>query len=290
MTLGIEFREREVAAVLADEHGRITASDVQPGLTAASIAAAVESVGGRSAARAGIATRNPSETDSELIGQVSRAAGATSAPRVVTIGSATALAEQWCGAARDSRFVAALTATDCVHSGIVIDGRPFEGAHGLAGAAAWLALNPVERDDYRRLGCLESEIGAGGIVRRLVWRVKAGDPSRVADTVGGDLSAITVKHVFDGARNGDGVAIAVVRDTARYIGMAVGNLVAIVDPDVIVLGGLIADAADLLVDACRTEALRRVSVAAASFLKIVPGTIGPDAPALGAARAAMLER
>src|SRR5439155_283518 len=81
----------------------------------------------------------------------------------------------------------ALTAADSVHSGLVIDGVPFEGAHGLAGAAAWLALNPVEREDYRRFGSLEAEIGAAGIVRRLVWRIKSGDRSRVLDMAGGDI-------------------------------------------------------------------------------------------------------
>ena len=57
-----------------------------------------------------------------------------------------------------------------------------------AASIAWLALNPVEREDYRKIGCLEAEVAAAGIVRRLIWRIKAGDRSRVADAVGGDLS------------------------------------------------------------------------------------------------------
>src|SRR5690606_4244577 len=134
------------------------------------------------------------------------AAGAQRAPRVVTRGTAVALAEQWCGIARGAGHVVALTVADNVHAGIVIDGRPFEGAHHLAGAAGWLALNPVEREDYRKIGCLEAEIGAAGIVRRLVWRLKAGDHSRALDMASGSLSAITVAHVFEAARDGDGVA------------------------------------------------------------------------------------
>jgi predicted NBD/HSP70 family sugar kinase len=107
---------------------------------------------------------------------------------------------------------------------------------------------------------------------------------------GGRLSDITVPQVFDAARQDDGVAIAVVRDTARYIGMAIGNLVAIVDPDVVVLGGLMAEAADLLLEPLRAEAARRMSPSVAGTLQIVPGVLGDDAPALGAARAAMLVR
>jgi len=188
------------------------------------------------------------------------------------------------------RQVIALIAADTVHSGLVIDGVPFEGAHGLAGAAAWLALNPVEREDYRRFGSLEAEIGAAGIVRRLVWRIKSGDQSRVLDMAGGDIAAIKVYQIFDAARNGDGVSISVIRDTARYVGMAVANLVAIADPDVVVLGGLIADAADQLLQASQTEALRRLPKNMADSLTVCAATLGDDGGPLGAARAAMIAR
>jgi glucokinase len=223
-----------------------------------------------------------------MVVAAARAAGATGAPRVVTRGTAVALAEHWCGAARGANHVVTLTATDSVHAGIVIHGRPFEGAHGLAGAAGWLALNPVEREDYRKIGCLEAEIGVAGIVRRLIWRLKSGDISRVLEMAGGDMTTITVKQIFDAARTGDGVAVAVVRDTARYVGMAVGNLVALVDPDVVLLGGVMADAADLLLEPVRTEAARRMRSSAAGSVRIAAANLGDDAGALGAARAAML--
>jgi glucokinase len=129
-----------------------------------------------------------------------------------------------------------------------------------------------------------------GIVRRLVWRLKSGDASRALDMAGGNMSALTHKHVFDAARGGDGVAISVVRDTAKYIGMAIGNLVAVVDPDVVVLGGLIAEAGDLLIEPARAEASRRMSSAVAGAVRITTAELGDDGGALGAARAAMLAR
>ena len=79
---------------------------------------------------------------------------------------------------------------------------------------------------------------AAGIVRRLIWRVKAGDRSRVIDAAKGNFSSVTVDHVLNGARDGDGVAISVVRDTAKYLGMAAANMVAVADPDMLVLGGI----------------------------------------------------
>src|SRR5205814_1748613 len=97
------------------------------------------------------------------------------------------------------------------------------GADALAATLA--ARADVEGEDYRRLGCLEAEVGSAGIVRRLVWRIKSGDRSRVADMVDGNLAAIRVEQVFAAARDRDGVAVSVVRDTAKYIGMALANLV-----------------------------------------------------------------
>ena len=99
-----------------------------------------------------------------------------------------------------------------------------------------------------------------------------------------------MQHIFDAARKGDGVSISVVRDTARYIGMAVANLVAVTDPNVVVLGGLIADAADQLLQPARTEALRRLPRSMAESLTVSAATLGDDGGPLGAARAATIAR
>jgi len=284
----VEVRDGAVASVAANENGDILARATTDGHGATSAAAAVRAVNGGESTGLGVAvkdTRDPSI--SEAVTAAAGAAGGRS-PRVVTVGTAIALAEQWSGAAKGASHVVALCVADQVYGGLVCDGRPFEGAHGLAGSAGWLALNPVEREDYRQLGCLEAEIGVSGIVRRLVWRLKAGDMSRVLDMANGDLSAITVRQIFEAARAGDGVAISVVRDTARYIGMAVGNLCSVVDPDVVVLGGLIADAADLMVEPAVAEATKRMPARLSQTVRIATAMLGEDGPALGAARAALL--
>jgi glucokinase len=165
-------------------------------------------------------------------------------------------------------------------------GSERRGSHHHGALVAWLALNPVEREDYRKIGCVEAEVAAAGIVRRLVWRVKAGDPSKVADDVGGNLSAITADQILDAARHHDGVAVSVVRETAKYLGMAAANLVAITDPEMLVLGGVMASAADLLRDLVHTELARRLPKTTMDALIIVPAALGSDAAAIGAARLA----
>jgi predicted NBD/HSP70 family sugar kinase len=288
--VGVEVREDAVLAVAADAHGVISRRGRSDGVTGMSAASAIRDVlDGSFPSSVGVAVRDRFDPGlSDIMTAVSDAVGSPTSPHIVTRGCAVALGEWWCGAARDARQIVALAAADTVHSGLIVNGVPFEGAHGLAGAAAWLALNPVEREDYRRLGSLQAEIGAAGIVRRLVWRIKSGDASRVLDMAGGDIGAIQVHQIFDAARNGDGVSISVVRDTARYVGMAVANLVAIVDPDIVVLGGLIADAADQLLQPSQAEALRRLPKSMADSLTVCAATLGDDGAPLGAARAAMI--
>ena len=163
-------------------------------------------------------------------------------------GTAAAVAEAWVGAGRGVQDLVYFAVGEHTIGGIVRAGAAVTGAHGRAASVAWMSLNPVEREDYRKIGCLEAEVAAAGIVRRLIWRIKSGDRSRVQDVVENDLTRITLDHVLDGARNGDGVSISVVRDTAKYLGMAAANLVVIADPELLVLGGIMASAADLLLD------------------------------------------
>jgi glucokinase len=253
------------------------------------------------AAERAIAAVVAQSTDARVIGVAAATPGAPAiaaivaalAPRldradrqIVPSGTAAAVAEAWIGAARGARDVAFFAVAEHATAGLVRDGAAVTGSRGRAASVAWLALNPVEREDYRRTGCLEAEVAAAGIVRRLIWRIKAGDRSRVEEKVAHDLSAITIDHLLDAARGGDGVSISVVRDTAKYLGMAAANLVAVADPEVLVLGGIMATAADLLLEPVRTEIARRLPRPMLEALTIAPAALGADAAAIGAARLA----
>jgi len=204
----------------------------------------------------------------------------------IAAGAATVIAEQWMGAARGIKHVVTLSMGEHVTAGIMLNGEPWLGAHGLASSVSWLAMNPVERDDYRRFGGLEAEIASAGIVRRFVWRIKSGDHSPVVDKVKGDFSRITTEDIMEASRTGDGVSISIVRDTAKYLGMAVANMVTLFDPDAIVLGGGIVASRDVLLDSIKTECARRLHPEQMERLRIVLSTLGSDAVVIGAARAA----
>lgn len=200
-------------------------------------------------------------------------------------GAAAVTAETWVGSARGVRDAICLWVGERVFAGVMLGGTPWLGAHGCAGSAAWLALNPVERQDYRRFGSLAAEVSNTGIARRLAWRIQAGDRSAVLERAG-DLDAITAAHVFDGARAGDGVAVSVVRETARYVGMAIANLASAIDPEVIILAGDLALAGDLLWEPVAQECSRRLPPAIVPHFRLELSSLGTEGVAMGAARLA----
>ena len=288
---GLELRDSAAAAVAVDDAGGVVARAVveSNGDIAAAALEAVDTVAraagsGPLGIAANLAEASSSEPIIALLKQ--RYAGPFLQFGVTPSGTAAAVAEAWVGAARNVRDLIFFAVADHAIGGIIRDGAPVLGVGRRAASIAWLALNPVEREDYRKIGCLEAEVAAAGIVRRLIWRIKAGDRSRVADTVGGDLSDITADHVLNAARDGDGVSISVVRDTAKYLGMAAANLVIVSDPEKLVLGGIMATAADLLFEPVRAELARRLPRPMMEALAIAPAALGADAAAIGAARLA----
>jgi predicted NBD/HSP70 family sugar kinase len=294
MRLGLDLSDGHARAVVVDEHGQVLArgEHVLGGSPTAATSGALRGALASSGIRvtgAAVALTHPEDGLSpDLERAVRDLLPQITTPTLVSAGIAAVVAEQWCGAARGLSNVVALSAGEHVTSGIILDGRVWPGAHGQAGSVGWMSLNPVEREDYRRLGGLEAEISSGGIVRRIVWRIKSGDGSPIVQQHKGDLTRITVEQVFQWARSGDGLCVSVIRDTARFIGMALSNLTAILDPDCIVLGGRIAASGDLLLEAIRQECSRRISPAQAERLQIVLSPLGPEATAIGAARLARL--
>jgi len=293
LSLGVDLSDRMARVVVVNDGGDVLSRGQvpqAPGNCANAVRdtarRAIAGAGGNVSALAVALAQAGDPVPAEIAAALSEVAPGVREGMPIAAGTAAAIAEQWCGAARGLKQVITCSLGEHVTAGVLINGEPWLGAHGLAGAIGWLALNPVEREDYRRYGGLEAEVAAAGIVRRLVWRVKSGDRSAVADNVGGDLARITADDVFQGARAGDGVCISVVRDTAKYVGMAVANLATMLDPEAIVLGGAVATSGDMMLEAIRTECNRRLRPVQAERMRIVLSTLGADAVAIGAARAA----
>jgi predicted NBD/HSP70 family sugar kinase len=290
--VGIELTDSGATAVVVDDEGRVSARGQARGSDAGAATLAALGELGQTPFTPSLATALPESAAAVAAMQAlrSRFGSALRQERPIPSGTAAAVAEAWTGAASGRSSVVFFGIAEHAVAGILRDGVPATGAHGRAPIVAWLALNPVEREDYRKTGCLEAEVASAGIVRRLIWRIKAGDRSRIQDGRGADLSGVSLDDVLQAARGGDGVSISVMRDTAKYLGMAAANLVAIADPEILVLGGIMASAADLLFEPVRVELARRLPVPMMEALTVAPAALGSDAAAIGAARLAQSAR
>ena len=286
--IGLELFDSRALAVRVDDGGQVL-RQASIGITSdlgAAALAAIDDVRQGADEPIGIASAMPDAPAfaSALAAVGKRFPGAPAS----TSGVAAAAAEAWLGAGRGFKDVAFFAVAEHATGGIVRDGRPVDGSHRRAASVAWLALNPVEREDYRKIGCLEAEVAAAGVVRRLIWRIKSGDQSSVQEAARGSLGAITVDHILEAARTGDGVCVSVVRDTAKYLGMAAANFIVITDPQVLVLGGLMASAADLFLEPVRSETARRLPKSLGDLVSLTPAVFKDNAPAVGAARLAAI--
>jgi len=292
LKLGVDLSDGACRLVVVDDTGQVKSrAEAAPAGNAASgvrdaAKRAIAAAGG-SVTAIGVAMAFPfDQLSPDVVAALRDASSRGTEIHPMAAGTASAVAEQWCGAARGLKHVVSFAIAEHVTAGVLLNGAPWLGAHGFAPSVAWLSMNPVERDDYRRFGGLEAEIASAGIVRRFVWRIKSGDQSAVADRVKGDFSKIAASDILQGSRDGDGVSISVVRDTAKYIGMAVANMVTLFDPETIVLGGAIAESGDVMLEAVNVECNRRLHPQQQEVLHVVLSTLGHDAVAIGAARAA----
>lgn len=189
-------------------------------------------------------------------------------------GDATAYAEYVRGAGQGARTLVAIALGTGVGGGVVINGQVLVGSGGLGGELGHLQVEPDgQRCTCGGVGCLE--LYASG--------------QAVAEAASGQLgSSISAVDVVTAARANDGEAIDILAAAGRAVGRAVGRIAAVVDPDLVVLSGSLAESAgDLIIDPAEAELRRCWPLAAVSDpVPIRLGSCGRTAAALGAAEMA----
>ncbi|PYV46226.1 MAG: hypothetical protein DMG92_18555 [Acidobacteria bacterium] len=197
--------------------------------------------------------------------------------------NAAVLGECWLGAARGKYDVIALMIGTGIGAGILSGGRILRGAHELSGCAGWLTVTRENVHSARNNGELESLVAGPCIARAVQERLRAGEDSSLAQF---EVSKITAHEVAAAARQGDRLALDIFSRAGRFLGFGVANLVSILDPEIVVLGGGMAAAADLYLDALQTAMFERAQPIAAKKVSIVVSKIADTANLLGCARLA----
>jgi glucokinase len=195
------------------------------------------------------------------------------------------LGEWWVGAARGARHAIGITIGTGIGGGLIVDGRLYHGASDVAGEIGHTTIDTEgRRCKCGNYGCLEAYASGPNIALRAVEEMEAGAESRLRALVGGDLRKITAQTVYQAAADGDELALEVVNDTAKFLGVGIGNLLNVFNPEVVVVCGGVTLAGDHLFEPLRREVARRAFKPAVTACRIVPGELAGTAGVYGAAK------
>src|SRR5688572_4049022 len=185
--------------------------------------------------------------------------------------NAGAYGEWRCGAGKGLQHMAFVTLGTGLGCGLILSEALFRGTSGYAGELGHNVVEPGGRQcDCGAIGCLETRVSGPGIVETARELKVAGDIS-------------SAESIYNAALQGNAGARAVFEETGRYLGMACANLINLLNPQAIVIGGGVMASGDLLLEAARAEVRRRAFPASAQDCPMIQSLLWPDAGTIGAA-------
>jgi len=195
-----------------------------------------------------------------------------------------ALAESVAGVSAGTSSSVFITIGTGIGSGIILNGKIWNGAHGIGGELGHVILNvggvPCTCGNH---GCLERYCSATALIRMGREAAEKHPESLMLKMAGGDLNAIKARTVIDSAREKDPTAVKVYRNYINYFAHAIASVVNLLDPEVIVLGGGVSNAGDFLLDALREEFPKHVIFRDQPMAELRIAVLGSRAGIIGAA-------
>ena len=204
--------------------------------------------------------------------------------------NAAAMGEHLFGAGRGTQHMIYVTVSTGIGSGLVLDGKLYHGATSMAGEIGHTTIVPDgPLCGCGNYGCLEALASGTAIARRARERVARGTPTLIADLAEGDPARITAKTVAQAAARGDVKAQQIISEAMDYLGIGIANLVNLFNPQVIIIGGGLANIGDALFEPVQHVVEQRAFRAAVEAVRVVPAELGDDVGVLGAAAVALAQ-
>ena len=170
-----------------------------------------------------------------------------------------------------------------VGGGIFIDGKLISGATGAGGEIGHMKLEKEGKVcGCGQKGCFEAYASATGVIREALSRLQINKNNELYRLIDGDLNKLEAKHVFDAAKKGDKFSLEIVDYVSEYLAMGIGNVLNIINPEVIILSGGVALAGDILLDKVKEKLPNYALGITIENLQIKLGQLGNDAGIKGA--------
>lgn len=196
--------------------------------------------------------------------------------------NAPALGEYWFGAGKKARNLIYITIGPGVGAGIIIGGKIYQGVDGTAGEFGHTVIDPegpLCRCGNR--GCLETLAAEPSLVNRVKRSIESGKKTTITESV--SKEEITPEVIYKAALEGDSLAREAIAQVGRYLGMGVIGLINLLNPEFIIIGGRIIQAARLLIQSVEDVVSRYALPIPARRVRILPAYLGEDAGVIGAA-------
>ncbi len=184
------------------------------------------------------------------------------------------LGEWWLGAARGASNVIGMTIGTGIGGGLILGGRLYHGSSDVAGEIGHATIDITgRRCKCGNYGCLEAYASGPSIADRAREALGGDESALMVRMAGGDPAHITAATVYEAAKKGDDTALDVVRETSRFLGAGIANLLNIFNPEVVVIAGGVTQAGDTLFAPLRREVKKRAFKPAVEACEIVPGIL-----------------
>lgn len=196
---------------------------------------------------------------------------------------ALALGEKWFGYGINIQNMVCLNVGNGIGSGIIIEDKLFNGKNGIAGEIGHTAVDlNGPKCSCGNNGCLQALAAGDAIRERALAAINQGQKSKIMELVNDDLDKIDGKVVHHAATLGDGLAVEVLKESGRYLGVGIANLINVMNPEIVVISGGVSKAGQFILEPIKAVVEERVLNKDAKKTDIFISKLGAYGTVIGA--------
>jgi glucokinase-like ROK family protein len=193
-----------------------------------------------------------------------------------------ALGEHYFGAAQEYSEILYLSGNVGLGGGFLSNGQLRRGASGMAAEYGHMTMDPHgELCNCGNYGCWETLVSQNSLYKKITNAVQSGEPSMLTEKVEGQWERLSVEMIVEAAKVGDKVAIRSLAEIGHSLGIGIASLLNALNPEIVVLGGILSIASEFLLPVVSDEIQKRALLWNRESVMVIPAAHGSDASVKG---------
>lgn len=197
------------------------------------------------------------------------------------------LGETWQGNAKGIKNLVYLHIGAGIYAGLLVDGHILRGSDHIAGAAGWTALSPSFHPEYRSQGFMEYHASGLGLVK--IAKDLIGNAPGYEGVLLEKGEHLNMQDIFNAYKERDTIAISIINQAIQYWGMAIANIVSLLNPQKVIIGGSLFGPGTQFISRIREEMAKWTQPYCLKSVSLEPTTLGGSGSLIGAARLAFIK-